>query len=53
MVIVAIISAAVYPCTGFGIHTYAEAAAAPDRNVRRDDLDVCVLMLLLHVKADG
>jgi hypothetical protein len=53
MVIVAIISAVVYPLTGFGIHMYAEPAAALDRNVRRDDLDVCVLMLLLHVMPDG
>jgi len=40
------ISAVVYPFTGLGIQTYAEAAAALDRNARRDDLDVCVLMLV-------
>jgi len=47
------ISAVVYPFTGFGIQTYAEAAVALDKNARRDDLDVCVLMLLLHVMPDG
>jgi len=53
MVVMASISAVVYPFTGFGIQTYAEAAAALDRNARRDDLDVSVLMLFLHLMPNG
>jgi hypothetical protein len=34
---IARISSAVYPFAGLGIHTYADAAAAVERKVRRED----------------
>ena len=52
-VVVASSSAVVYPFTGVGIHRYAEAVAAPDRNARRDGLEACVLMVSLHLMLIG